>query len=148
MRNFLLGVVIIVGGLLAGCGNDEEVVKEVEQTESKEPAEPAESMQADKDAELKENAVEADFVELNVDTPPLGKEVFLTGEVTFTGESDLGPICSITTEESDGSGMYTVFTPSGMVEIGKTYRVYGSVLGGKADDGTPQIVADIIEEAK
>lgn len=148
MRNLLLGAVIITGGLLAGCGDEEKVVKEekVDQTESKEQAEPT---QAEKDAKLKEAAVEADFVELNVDSPPVGKEVFLTGEVILTSESELGEALSVTTEEKDGTGMYTILNMSDVtVEMGKTYKVYGSVIGKKADDGTTQILGEIIEEAK
>lgn len=147
MRKLLMSTVIIGGVLLAGCGNDEEVVKE-EKVEQTEPAEPT---QAELDAKLKEEAVEADFVTINGDTPPeLDTKVFLTGEVQSISEYDLGgELVSIMTKEGDGYGYYMIINGDpGTVEIGKNYKVYGSTTKIKHDDTLTLIYGDIIEEVE
>ena len=97
-------------------------------------------------AEIKAEAVQADFVELNADEyAGLGEKVFASGEVTaITKYGAIGEF-DLTTEEGDGYGMYRIINATDVeIEEGDIIKVYGIVYL-KDDTGLPTISAYIIE---
>lgn len=99
--------------------------------------------------ELKQDAVRADFVELNVDNPPKDKKVFVDGEVSSLKEGALDEFI-ITSKEGNGNGMYSIqLANTTNVEFneGDFVRVYGTV-DNKNALGFPQIFGTILEKHK
>ncbi|MFD0827582.1 hypothetical protein ACT8ZR_18295 [Neobacillus sp. M.A.Huq-85] len=104
---------------------------------------------------LKSEAVQADFVELNVDNPPLRKKVYIDGKVSVLTKGVLDEF-TITSKEGNGYGMYhvTLFnTTDTKYSEGDQVRIYGTVGGlnsgkevGKDDSGMIMIIATIIEK--
>lgn len=96
--------------------------------------------------ELKQDAVRADFVELNVDNPPKDKKVFVDGEVSSLKEGALDEFI-ITSKEGNGNGMYSIQlanTTNVEFKEGDIVRVYGTV-DNKNELGFPQIFGTILE---
>ena len=113
-----------------------------EQTEiTKEPS------QEELNAKLKMEAVQADFVELNIDSPPKGKKVYVDGEVSVLIKGPLDEF-TITSKEGDGFGMYKIQlrnTTDVEYNNGDFVRVYGAV-NDKDELGFPRIFGTIIEK--
>jgi len=152
VKKFLV-MPILAAMLLAACGGN-EVSKEESSgssTESKETVQKDvekkdEPTQEELDAKLKKEATDADFVELNVDNPPEGKKVKATGDISMVSGDGVGTTFTLTTKEGDGYGMYTINNFSLTdVQEGDKVTIYGTTIAEKADDGSPQINATIIE---
>ncbi|MBM7717294.1 vacuolar-type H+-ATPase subunit I/STV1 [Bacillus thermophilus] len=146
MKKFLL-IFVVAFLVMVGCSSEDsaapkEESKPKEEKQTEEVEKDDEPTQEELDQKLKEEAVEADFVELNVDNPPDGKKVKATGEVTLVHESGVGGTFSLTTDE----GIYSIQNMSlEEVEEGQEVTAYGTTSSEKAEDGSPQIVATIIE---
>jgi hypothetical protein len=131
--------------LLAACGEEEatepvEVEGTVEDTATSEPS------QEELNTQLKEEATEIDFVQANAGEIEEGTKVKATGEVSNLVDDTLMEF-TLTTEEGDGSGMYSVKgfnTTDAAIEEGQTVTVYGTY-DGKDDSGMPSIALTIIE---
>lgn len=144
MKKALLASLLGIS-FLVGCSSDDaaEPVEETKQDVAKDTNEPT---QEELDTKLKEESVPANFVELNIDNPKEGKKVTATGEVGVIYSDGVGGTFSLTTNEDNGFGMYTITNLSlTTVEEGQTVTIYGTTTAEKADDGTPQITATIIE---
>jgi colicin import membrane protein len=135
--NKWLGIILGLS-LLVGCSSEasDTVDKKVKE-ESNEPT------QEELDAQLKEEAVQADFVKLNSDGST-GEKVFAEGEVTnITKEGTLGEFTLTTLD-----GMFTIGNMLGTeISEGDNVKVYGAT-NGKDDTGFPVINATIIEQSK
>lgn len=147
MNRFLIFTMLI---LMGGCSTpDTEPVannqSNVESTEQKNN----ELTQEQLNEELKKEAVRADFVELNVDNPPEGKNVFAEGVVSSLSEGAMDEF-TLTTNEEKGHGMYKVImanTTDVEYAEGEIVRIYGGT-SGKNKNGMPEILASIIEKVK
>lgn len=152
MKIIIYGLLLSLGLILSACGN--EVVEE-DNVEVNTPEEPIDKQEEDKPTQaelneiLKEEAVEADFVELNVDNPPMNKKVFVDGEITVVTENGALDEFIITSKENeDNNGVYSIMlvnTTDVEYSEGDQIRIYGSV-DGKDEDGLPLIFATILEQ--
>lgn len=146
LKNIILFVSILV--LLVGCSDNKEVSqqKNEETAEVFETSGPTQPTQEELNEEMKSDAVQANFVELNVDDPPNGKRIFAEGEVSILTKDVLDEFI-LTTTEGDGYGMYKVIlanTTDNEYNEGDIVRIYGAV-NGKDEDGIPKITATILE---
>lgn len=132
--------------LLSAC-NQESTDQVVEETVEAEETVINEPSQDELNEQLKEEAVKADFVELNVDTPPDGKKVYIEGEVSLLTAGTVDEFV-LTSEEETGKGMYKIeFADTTDVDYseGDQVRVYGAV-NGKDEVGMPKVLATILEK--
>jgi colicin import membrane protein len=127
--------VLLAAGLLVGCSSEtNEPIKEETKETSTEPS------QDELNMNLKEEATQADFVELNGEELT-GKKVFADGEVTNIAKEGMLGEFTLTTSD----GMYTVINMMGTeVSEGDSVKIYG-VTDGKDSTGFPKINATIIE---
>lgn len=145
MKKFLMLIsAIFLVGLITACGGNEGASGEsinIPKTEKKEPS------QEELNNQLKEAAIEANFVELNSNETEQGKKVFATGKVSFIAEDGIFKTFTLTTDEGDGKGMYTIVDVLKDVEYidGDTLKIYGT-FKGKNDLGIPEITSTIIEK--
>jgi colicin import membrane protein len=139
----LLGLALLVG-CSSESSSDTEKKDEPKQEEVKQDEGPT---QEELDAQLKEEAVQADFVELNSDEAETGKKVFTEGVIDSIAKEGMLGEFTLTTEEGEGVGMYTVVDVMGsdLVKEGTNIKVYG-VYEGKDDLGFPKINATVIEQ--
>ncbi|USK48848.1 DNA-binding protein [Bacillus sp. CMF12] len=149
MKKLLIAGVAML--FLSACTQEESepVVNDTE-TNTEVSSKEEEPSQEELNAKLKDEAVQANFVELNVDNPPDGKKVFAEGEVSTLIKDDVLDEFTITTNEGNGHGMYSVNlinTTEFEYKEGDRVRIYGAVKG-KDEGGLPQISATIIEGAK
>lgn len=130
--------------LLVACGGNEEKATETEEP-VKTQEETTEPKQDELDAKLKAEATAIDFVAANGDEVAEGTKVTITGEVTNVAGEGIGEAFTVTTNEGDGFGMYTVKNIT-MKEVtqGDTVTVYG-VYDGKDELSMPSIVVTVIE---
>lgn len=147
MRKFLLAIGLIF--VLAGCAAEESKPKETAKLVAAKKEEPT---QEQLNETLKREAMKADFVELNVDEPPIGKKVFAEGKVDVLTVDNVMDEFFLTTREGDGYGMYKInlLKTTGFnfeYSEGDQVRIYGGVTK-KEEDGTPQIIATIIEKVE
>ncbi|USK43708.1 hypothetical protein [Cytobacillus oceanisediminis] len=123
------------------------VIEPVDKTNTEVSQNEDEPSQDELNAKLKEEAVQADFVELNVDNPPKGKSVYIDGEVSVLTEGPLDEFI-ITSKEDSGNGMYKIQlanTTDSEYEEGDIVRVYGSVYDTD-ESGLPQILGTVLEK--
>lgn len=159
MKKFLALFIITILALITACGENEEPAEEANAdveveanenaegvTEGSKDSKESEPTQEELNEQLKAEAVQADFVELNNDNAEENKKVFSVGEVTHIAKEGMLGEFTLTTEEDDGYGMYTIsnFTEVEVAE-GDNVKVYG-VTSGKDDLGVPVINATIIEK--
>jgi len=91
-------------------------------------------------AQLKKDAVKADFVEINGHIDKfVGKPVFTEGKVFIPVEGS--PYFELTTVEGDGFGMYVVTNASGVYGLkdGDMVKIYGKVGSPDQKTGMPTI---------
>ncbi|MCM3536607.1 DNA-binding protein [Priestia endophytica] len=143
----LLALPLLAALLLSACGGNEETATE---TKSDKPATSEEKKneptQEELDAKLKEEATTADFVKLNVDNPPVDEKVTAKGKVSIVYQEGVGGSFMLETKEGSGYGMYNILNYSlADVKEDDEVTIYGTTTGKKADDGSPQINATIIE---
>lgn len=120
---------------------------DTEEARDKEPEEKKEGpTQEESNKELKEEAVEADFVKINGGEVEEGTKLFLEGEVSIIMSEDLGIEFTLSTKEGEGYGVYSVWAlvEDVIINEGDIVRVWGSYRG-KDDAGMPTIVATIVE---
>jgi len=142
MKKLLVLLIVLFSvSLLAACGGNEKVS---DQGEPKETAtKEQEPTQDELNEQLKAEAVEANFVELNGDNAEENKKVFTAGEVTIINKE--GSMGEFTLSDGDG-GMYTIVNVLGTeISEGDQVKVYGPFTG-KDDLGFPTISATIIEK--
>jgi colicin import membrane protein len=119
--------------LLMGCSANEPTEEAT--------AEESGPTQEELDAQLKDEATAADFVELNSDDAETGKKVYAEGTVDVILEEGVIQSLSFSTDD----GMYTLANASGTkVSEGDQVKVYG-VYSGKDETGIPKIDVSIIE---
>ena len=142
MSSFLL--------LLGDCSSNTETTKEekskkeisTEQQENKN-----DMTQEELNEQLKKEATRADIVEINVKNPPIGKKVYIDGEVDVLTEGAIDEFL-ITSKESKGLGVYKIKlfnTPDVEFKEGDQVRIYGRITG-KDETDTPEISATILEK--
>ncbi|MBT2717958.1 hypothetical protein [Bacillus sp. ISL-57] len=129
--------------LLAGCGDKQkETSGDVEGNKTEETVETKGLTQDELNAKLKEEAVEADYKELNSDNAPDKKKVFVKGEIGSVFEEGILGTFILNNE----NGIYTVnlLSVDEKYEAGDNVTVYGTT-NGKDETGNPQITATILE---
>lgn len=129
--------------LLAGCGDHQkETSGEVEDNKTEETVETKGPTQDELNVKLKEEAVEADYKELNSDNAPDKKKVFVKGEIGAVFEEGILGTFILNNE----NGIYTVnlLSVDEKYETGDNVTVYGTT-NGKDETGIPQISATILE---
>lgn len=138
----IIGMVL----LLTACGSDEAGTEtgpsETEQQTSEQQT--AGPTQEELNQQLKDEAVEIDFVEANGGGVEVGTKVKATGEVSFLNEFTF----TLTTDEGEGSGMYEiqyVNTTDTVFEDGDTVTIYGAFTGKLESTGMPSISTSLIE---
>lgn len=137
-----LSVILMAFLLLAACSD--EPTAEPEEVETVEDTD--EPTQEELNAQLKEEATEIEFVKANGDEVEEGTKVKATGDISNLVDDTLMEF-TLTTEEGEGSGMYSVKgfnTTEATVEEGQSVTVYGTY-AGKDDMGMPEISLTIIE---
>ncbi|GIN71260.1 hypothetical protein J14TS2_17350 [Bacillus sp. J14TS2] len=165
MKRLLFVFVAIL--LLAGCGNtpketvkedpmQEEIEKEKQKAQEKiDNEEETEEMSVEDreklNNDIKEKAVEYDYMELFRNEVAEGEFVKFTGEASqITKEGILGEFAlEINLEKTKAPVSITDITmdDSIEIEIGKKYTVYGMFMG-REDKKAPKIAANVIEESK
>ncbi|CAI6251833.1 hypothetical protein NRS6120_06940 [Bacillus subtilis] len=93
----------------------------------------------EKHQQIRKEAQDADFVEINVDNPP-DKIVRIEGKVSAIENAEAGGKFIISSKEKNGYGIYNVFAlfPTNFKE-NQTIVLYGSVQKEKAENGGPLI---------
>lgn len=101
--------------------------------------------------ELKNQSVQANFVEINGHTSELkNKKVFAVGKISvvdYQGAMDVFPSFILSQKESNGFGMYhitNVLSVKGLKD-GDNVKIYGTI-DGTAKDSMPKIIATVIEK--
>ncbi|MBS4188665.1 hypothetical protein KHA94_00325 [Bacillus sp. FJAT-49705] len=141
----LLFAFLMLSLFLFSCSSEEttkpESEKLTEEAASKEPT------QEELNEKLKSEAVKADFVKLNGDEAEKGLKVHAVGKVSVIAEDGIFRTFTLTTEEGEGFGMYSILDVLKETEYaeGDTVKVYGSY-DGKDDLGFPQINSTVIEK--
>ncbi|WP_449354396.1 hypothetical protein ACUL41_14810 [Virgibacillus natechei] len=151
---FLLSIIVL---FLAACGGEAEDTNEQanattpteEATETEESTE-EEPTQEELDAQLKEEAIEADFVAINGDEVEEDTKIHATGTIDMVMEDGVMDEFMFTTEEGDGYGMYIVHNLDMDAEIqeGETIKVYGTYSGKDEEMSAPILSTTIIEPAE
>ncbi|MCC2528169.1 hypothetical protein LKL24_12165 [Bacillus halotolerans] len=102
----------------------------------------------EKQQQIRKEAEDADFVEINVDNPP-DKIVRIKGEVSAIQNAEAGGKFIISSKEKNGYGIYNVFAlfPTNFKE-NQTIVLYGSVQKEKAENGGPLINGLFYDKAK
>lgn len=153
---FIAGIIICI--IFTGCtktSNDQNTKPaSQEKTTQKETAK-KEQTQAELNAQLKKDATQADFVQLNGHEEEYkDKKVFVEGTVSsITQEGSVGGKFTVTVQEGNGYGMYgiTSLDTENNYNVGKDIvknnkvKIYGTV-NGKDSFGAPHIVATIVEK--
>jgi len=145
-------IILLAALLLSACSSEEEVTKKSEpadETNVEQKVNNEDLSQEEINEKLKEEATRADFVELDVDNPPIGKKVFIDGKVSVLTEGTIDSF-TLTSEEGTAYGMYKVIlinTTNEEYTSGDQVRVFGSVKG-KDEIGMPEISATILEKNK
>lgn len=144
-------IILLAALLLSACGSEEEITKESVRNEVQTNVEPQVSnedlTQGELNEKLKEESTRADIVEINVENPPIGKKVYIDGEVDVLTEGDIDEFL-ITSKESKGYGVYKVKlinTTDEDFKEGDQVRVYGAITG-KDEIDTPEILATVLEK--
>ncbi|USK56593.1 hypothetical protein LIS82_09020 [Cytobacillus solani] len=141
-------VILLAVIFLTACGGDKEtstsVNKDTESTEEK-SSEPTQEELNDK---LKSEAIQAVFVELNSDNTEVNKKVFALGKVSAIGEEGIFKTFLLTTEESNGLGVYKIVDVLKEVEYqeGDSIKIYGTYDGKEESTGMPKITSTVIEK--
>lgn len=135
--------------LLGACSSKEETIKEekTKQVNVEIQKTNDNKSQEELNEQLKKEAKKADIVELNVDNPPIGKKVFVDGEVSSLSKNDSINEFVLRSKENDGNGMYKIKlinTIETDFNEGDQVRIYGAVTG-KDETGTLEILASILE---
>ena len=138
-------LLVIFTLLVAGCST--ETQNDTPQEADPEQNEPT---QEELNEQLKQEAVEANFVEINGDNVKLNTKIFAEGVVSVVMKP--GPLgeFSLTTEEGNGFGMYTIKNfdlnnPVGDSDAGKQITIWGVYSGKEANTGMPIITSIIID---
>jgi len=149
-KNKLKTFILIAALLLSACSSEEEVTKKSEpadETNIEQQVNNEDLSQEEVNEKLKEEATRADIVEINVENPPIGKKVYIDGEVDVLTEGVVDEFL-ITSKESKGYGVYKVKlinTTDEDFKEGDQVRVYGGITG-KDETDTPEILASILEK--
>jgi hypothetical protein len=142
----LIGVGLLLSLLLVACSSESSEPVEEETKVSTEETKKDEPTQEELNAQLKEEATKANFVELNSDDTEKGQKIFTVGTIDVVIKEGMLGEFSFTTEEDEGYGMYTVVNVMGTeVTKGDKVKIYG-VYDGKDESGFPIINATIIEQ--
>ena len=138
-------VVFIICVMMTPTPNIETKTGEQTQIDTQ-SSEPSQKSQEEINEQMRENAIEADFIKINGNEWK-DKDVFATGKVSFVEVSEPAINFTLTTTEGDGFGVYSIFTFStlvGEVLDGSTVKIYG-IVGDRNKLGMPSITATIIE---
>jgi hypothetical protein len=145
---FLIGfVVYALAAPMVSPGESEPVVGKEVKVEKKSEEKTQGPSQEELNEKLKQEAVQANFTELDGDNQQIGKKVYIDGEVG-PGMKDVIDEFMLTAKEGDGYGIYKVKlfnTAKTEYNKGDQVRVYGTV-EGKDDSGMPLITATILEK--
>lgn len=144
--NRLLFLLATLTLLLGACGSDEPKPKESDPAESVETEKAEDKPSQDEiNAQLKEDAVEYSFVEINSGEIKKGEKIKLTGEVSLIITDNVVDAFTLTTTEGDGFGMYNIMNPLSIdVTVNDNVTIYGTYSGTDAT-GMPEIVSTIID---
>lgn len=146
---FLLSVLLILVLAVIGCGEkpaSKDVTQIKKQAEFKKETEPT---QEELNKKLKENAVKADFVELNsYPDKNKDKKVYVEGEVGVVFGDGVGQKFDMSAKEGNGYGYYTITNLCGMYDVkeGDVLKAYGVFSGHDEKTSIPKITATIIEK--
>ncbi|WP_437830678.1 hypothetical protein ACQRXC_04015 [Niallia taxi] len=141
-------IILLAALLLSACSSEEEVTKKSQPAEvqTEQQAKNNDMSQEEANEQLKKEATQADFVEINVDSPK-GKRVFIDGEVSLLTEGVFDEFVLTTDEGPNEHGMYGIQlanTTDAVFSEGDKVRIYG-VVNGKDENGMPKIYATILE---
>jgi hypothetical protein len=148
MKRILLLILVIGILLLSACGTPTTAPPD-EALPTPPPTATAEPTQEELDARLKEEAVKADFVELNCNHEAnMYKRIYAEGEVGVIMDEGLLGNFYLSQEEGEGYGMYNVFNfdlDAPNLSEGDWVIIWG-IFGGKNEFLLPKIFATIIEK--
>lgn len=128
---------------IAACNSDNDKPETSVEPTTNEPT------QEELNEQLKEEAIEADIIQINGDEVEEGTKLKATGEISVYKEG-LGPLGKdfmLTTEEGNGHGIYQIINMDAndtTIQEEQTVTVYGTYYG-KDESGTPQITVTVIE---
>lgn len=144
-------VLIVIGLSMpsSSSNDDSETQAKLENNEEDKVIAESEHSQEELNVRLKEEAIEADFVDINSDKVAKGTKLHLKGEVTvIISAKSLGEF-SLTTKEGDGYGVYDIhnYTAKDLdIQEGDVIEVWGVYAGRDDDTGMPTISMTICEK--
>lgn len=147
---FYIGVLSSL--LLTACGEEEKAApkEETPAAEEKEAsdkvAETKGPTQEELNEKMRKEAIKLEFVAANSDEVAKNTKVTISGKVSNIDKEGVGGKFTVTTNEGDGYGMYTVVNLTlEDVSMDSEVTVYGTFDGSDPDLGFPTIIATIIE---
>lgn len=147
---FYIGVLSTL--LLTACGEEEKAApkEETPAAEEKEAsdkvAETKGPTQEELNEKMRKEAIKLEFVAANSDEVAKNTKVTISGKVSNIDKEGVGGKFTVTTNEGDGYGMYTVVNLTlEDVSMDSEVTVYGTFDGSDPDVGFPTIIATIIE---
>ncbi|AHN22028.1 hypothetical protein [Lysinibacillus varians] len=147
---FYIGVLSTL--LLTACGEEEKAApkEETPAAEEKEAsdkvAETKGPTQEELNEKMRKEAIKLEFVAANSDEVAKNTKVTISGKVSNIDKEGVGGKFTVTTNEGDGYGMYTVVNLTlEDVSMDSEVTVYGTFDGSDPDLGFPTIIATIIE---
>lgn len=147
---FYIGVLSTL--LLTACGEEEKAApkEETPAAEEKEAsdkvAETKGPTQEELNEKMRKEAIKLEFVAANSDEVAKNTKVTISGKVSNIDKEGVGGKFTVTTNEDDGYGMYTVVNLTlEDVSMDSEVTVYGTFDGSDPDLGFPTIIATIIE---
>ncbi len=151
----LLAVLLVIMLLVIGCGGEEtkgiDAKRDVPETETVGGKKSDGRSQEELNEELKKDAIEANFVELNCGEVEIGTKVYVKGKVMpLYSTKRLEDFCISTKESDDGYGVYTIFNVNTAEPVyfkeNDILKIWG-IYDGKDDVlGSPLIIGIIIEK--
>ncbi|MFW5411610.1 hypothetical protein [Aerococcus urinaeequi] len=135
----------ILGSITGPAEFDDPVVESTSAVESSSD----EPSQDELNQQLKDKAIEIDFVTANAGKYEVGTKVKATGEVSLLNDDSIMPSFDLTTESDDGYGLYYVKgfnTSDTEFSNGDIVTVYGTYDGKDEQTGGPKISVTYIEK--
>lgn len=155
MKKIFMSLVALVITLsMVACSNNTNEKKEESNTNDKEINESVKEdkpTQAEINAQIKNEATEANFVELNSDNDKdfIKKSVYVDGKVSNIIDDPVLPTLTLTATYDDGYGIFDIVVLDKenfkTLSDGDEIRVYGGYTG-KSKLGFPQISGNVIEK--
>lgn len=144
----ILGLVVLMifASFIAGCNPSENSQDTLEKADTQQSGPTQEEL----NEKLKQEAIKANFVEINGGSVDVYTKIYAEGIISVVMKPGLLGEFSLTTEEGNGFGIYTIrnFDLNGPIEnsdIDRRITVWGVFWGKDPETGIPIITSTITE---